>query len=385
MNERAQIAETSALYLDRLQIAADAPADLRLETARSYRRLAAIEGLPGTSNLGEPEKALVSLKRAEGLLRSLIAENPRNAAAQAQLGWVLSDRWTLHAEGDSSQVANTAASAAFDKALALAPTDPLARLGKLQTEASAAYDLIWSADKPAEALGRAQRALAALRKGRWPRGYAEVATTLEIQLLNRIGDATYYTDNIPGSLTPYQEADALTDRMIALKGVIPAWLIHKGENAFNISGSLGDMGGHDAEALAVARDGIVSLHQLLAFGPDAAAEKKLLVLLGQEAAVLDQMGRTREALVPSLASVTLREQRLAHTPDNPQRLRDLAIGIAPYAELLAKAGAPQKACAAATRATAVWADIKAKGQLGALDARKNMPHSGTLKEKLCRT
>ncbi len=385
VQKRAEIAETSALYLDRLQVAADAPADLRLETARSYRRLAAIEGLPGTSNLGQPDKALASLKRAEGLLRSLIAENPRSAAAQTQLGWVLSDRWTLHAEGDPSEAANAAASAAFDKALALAPSDPLARLGKLQTEASTAYDLIWGGDKSAEALGKARNALATLRKERWPRSYAEVVTTLEIQLLNRIGDATYYTGNIPGSLPTYREADALTDRMIAQKGAIPAWLIRKGENAFNISGSLGDMGGHDAEALTVARDGIASLRQLLAFGPDAAVEKKLLVLLGQEAAVLDQMGRVREALVPSVASVTLREQRLARTPNNPQRLRDLAIGIAPYAELLAKAGEPQKACAAATRAVGVWAEIKAKGQLGALDARKNMPHSGTLKEKLCQS
>lgn len=383
--KRAEIAETSALYLDRLQVAADAPADLRLETARSYRRLAAIQGLPGTSNLGQPDKALASLKRAEGLLKTLVADNPRNAAAQAQLGWVLSDRWTLHAEGDPAEAANAAARKAFDTALAVAPTDPLARLGKLQTDASAAYDLIWSADKPAEALGRAQSALAALREGRWPRRYAEVATALEIQLLNRIGDATYYTGDIPGSLAPYRQADALTDRMIAAKGAIPAWLIRKGENAFNISGSLGDMGGHNVEALAVARSGIASLRQLLASGPDAAVEKKLLVLLGQEAAVLDQMGKHRDALIPSVASVTLREQRLARTPNNPQRMRDLAIGIAPYAELLAKAGEPQKACAAATRAVGVWADIKAQGQLGALDARKNLPHSGTLKEKFCRS
>ncbi len=384
VQKRAQIAETSALYLDRLQVATDAPADLRLETARSYRRLAAIEGLPGTSNLGQPDKALASLKRAEGLLRALLAENPRNVEAQTQLGWVLSDRWTLHAEGDSSEAANKAAVAAFDKALVLASADPLARLGKLQTEASKAYDLIWSADKPAEALATARRALATLRNAQWPTDDRDVAAALEIQLLNRIGDATYYTDDIAGSLAPFREADTLTDRMIGRTGSTPALLIRKAENAFNISGSLGDMGGHDAEALTVARNGIKSLRQLLDFGPDAAAEKKLLVLLGQEAALLDQMGRFREALVPSLASVSLRERRLAQAPDNPQRLRDLAIGIPPYAELLAKAGASEQACAAAGRAVAIWADIKRKGQLGSLDARKNLPQSGTLKEKLCK-
>lgn len=382
--KRAEIAETSALYLDRLQVQGDAPADLRLETARSYRRLAAIEGLPGTSNLGRPDKALVSLKRAEGLLRTLLAQNPRNAAALVQLGWVLSDRWTLHAEGDTSTTANATARTAFDDALAIAPGDALAKLGKIQTEASAAYDLIWSADKPAEALALAQRALSQLRQSKWPADDTDIVAGLEIQLLNRIGDGTYYTGDIPGSLTPYREADAVTDRMIAMRGAIPSWLIRKGENAFNISGSLGDMGGHSTEALTVARDGVASLRTMLSFGPDAAAEKKLLVLLGQEAAVLDEMGRAQDALVPSLASVTLREQRLARSPGNPQRMRDLAIGIAPYAELLAKAGEREKACEAAVRGVAVWADIKARGQLGALDARKNLPQAGTLQEKFCR-
>lgn len=383
VGKRAEVAETSALYLDRLQVDGETSPDLKLETARSYRRLAAIQGLPGTSNLGQPEKALVSLQRAEALVRGLIAENPRNAAAQAQLGWVLSDRWTLHAEGDTSKTANAQARDAFDKAIALDPADLFARLGKIQTEASSAYDLIWSVDKPAEALGRARSALAELRKTTWPASYRDIAAGIEIQLLNRIGDATYYIDDIPGSLAPYREADALTDKMIAARGAIPVWLIRRGENAFNISGSLADMGGHATEALAMARGGITSLRQLLAFGPDAAAEKKLLVLFGQEAAVLDQMGRVDDALTPSRASVALREQRLGRSPDNPQRMRDLAIGIAPYAELLAKAGEQQKACGAATRAVDIWNTSRSRGQLGALDARKNMPHAQELQKKFC--
>lgn len=385
VGKRAEVAETSALYLDRLQVDGETSPDLKLETARSYRRLAAIQGLPGTSNLGQPQKALASLKRAEALVRGLIAENPQNAAAQAQLGWVLSDRWALHAEGDTSVTANAQAREAFDKAMAIAPADLFARLGKIQTEANSAYDLIWSADKPAEAMTRARIALAALRKANWPASYRDIAAGIEIQLLNRIGDATYYTDDIPGSLTPYRAADALTDKMIAIRGAIPVWLIRRGENAFNISGSLADMGGHNAEALEIARGGIASLRQLLAFGPDAAAEKKLLVLFGQEAAVLDQMGRVGDALTPSLASVTLREQRLDRSPDNPQRMRDLAIGIAPYAELLAKAGEQQKACGAATRAVDIWTTSRSRGQLGALDARKNMPHAQDLQKKFCTT
>ncbi|MES2288400.1 MAG: serine/threonine-protein kinase [Pseudomonadota bacterium] len=384
VGKRAEIAETSALYLDRLQVAPDAPADLRLETARGYRRLAAIQGLPATSNLGQPDKALVSLKRAEGLLRTLLKRGDNNAAVHAELGWVLADRWSLHAEGDESKTANADARTEFARALSISPSYQPARLGQIATKAFAAYDLIWSADKPAEALRLARTALGELRDTRWPAGLAAAASNIEILLLNRIGDALYYTDDIPGSLAPYREADGLVDHRITIDGATPALLIRKGENAFNISGSLGDMGGHETEALAVARGGVASLKQLLASGPDAAAEKKLLVLYGQEAAVLDQLGRSREAVEPARASVALRERRLATSPGNPQRMRDLAIGIAPYAELLGKAGERANACAAATRAVDVWAEIRARGQLGALDASKNVPHAGTLKEKFCR-
>src|SRR5207237_6429207 len=132
--------------------------------------------------------------------------------------------------------------------------------------------------------------------------YDRQARILEINLLNRIGDALYYADDIPGSLGPYCEADTLIDAAIAADGAIPQWLILKGEEAFNISGSLGDSG-HDAEALAVADRGVTTLKQLLRFGPDAAAEKKLLVLYGQHAALLGHVRREADSLIPTSARV----------------------------------------------------------------------------------
>ena len=384
VEKRAEIAATSARYLDRLMLARDSRVDLRLDGARSYRRLAAIEGLPGSPNLGRPDRALAALARAEAILTPLVADRPRDAAALAELGWVHADRWTLHADNVDSPAANRAARRWFDAALAVDPRLAAARLGRITTERNAAYDLIWSADKPADALPRARTALAALRAAAWPAPYRRQARIMEIHLLNRVGDALYYTDDIPGSLAPYREADALIDRAIAAEGAIPQWLILKGEEAFNISGSLGDSG-HDAAALTVADAGVASLKQLLAFGPDAAAEKKLLVLYGQQAALLGALHHDVDALVPSAASVALREARLARAPGDPQRLRDLAIGLAPHAQVLAAAGQQAEACRAATRAVSVWGDVRARGLLGAHDARKNVPQSETLKNSLCRS
>jgi eukaryotic-like serine/threonine-protein kinase len=383
--KRAQIANKVAVYLERLQMSADAPVDLRLDTAQSYRRLAAIQGLPGTSNLGLPDQAMASLVKADALLSALIANNPSDADALAEQGWVAADRWLLRADDAQSPKANAEARRLFDAALKLSPVLASARLGRITTEKSAGYDLIWSADKPAEALPRLKTALADLRANSWPASLESAVQMLEINLLNLIGDATYYGDDVAGSMASYRKGDALIDKRIATDGAIPQWLILKGDSAFDISGVAEELGGQDGEALKVAEDGVVRLKQLLAFGPDAAAEKKLLVLYGQQALVLEKLGRLRDALVPSTASVTLRTARLARSPQDPQRMRDLAIGLAPNAELLAKAGKRADACAAAARAVATWAEIKAKGRLGALDARKNVPHSGALQEKFCKS
>ncbi|MBN8813832.1 MAG: serine/threonine protein kinase [Sphingomonas sp.] len=380
--KRAEIAATAARYLDRLMLTKNSTVDLRLDGAKSYRRLAAIEGLPGNSDLGRPDKAAAALDRAEAILTPLIADRPRNADALAELGWVYADRWSLHADNQDSPAANRAAIKWFDAALTIAPNNASALLGKLTAEKNTGYDLIWSADKSAEALPQMRAALARLKARKWPASLARQARILEISLLNRIGDALYYTGDIPGSLGPYRAADALIDAAIAEDGAIPQWLIQKGEEAFNISGSLGDSG-QEAEALSVAEQGVATLKKLLVYGPDAAAEKKLLVLYGQQAALLGDMGRAVDALEPSAASVALREARLARSPGNPQRMRDLAIGLAPHAKLLDKLGHQQQACAAATRAFTVWSDIRARGNLGALDARKNLPQSEALKIKLC--
>lgn len=381
--QRAEIARTSAEYLERLRVAGDAPADLRLETARSYRRLSAIQGLPGVSNLGQPDEAARSLDRAEALLRELVRATPADGEALAELGWVHADRWTLLGEGNRSAVENAAAARAFDAALALDRSNSLARLGKLVTEKSRAFELIWTADRPKEALALATATLTRLRATAWPEPLRAAALQLEINLLNRIGDATYYAGDEAGSLAPYEEADRLVDRAIASEGEAPHWLILKGENAFNISGTLQEIAGRETDALRVARQGQIPLKKVLAAGPDAAAEKKLLVLYGQEAALLGENGQPGQALEPSAASVALRRTRLARSPADPRRMRDLAIGLAPHAELLAAAGKAAEACRAADEAVRSWGAIRTAGRLGALDARKNLPQSDTLRRKLC--
>ncbi|MBS0480144.1 MAG: serine/threonine protein kinase, partial [Proteobacteria bacterium] len=381
--KRAEIAASSARYLERLKLSDDAGRDLRLDAARSYRRLAEIQGVPALSNLGQPDAARQSLERARALLTEALAEQPRNADALTELGWVDLDRWTLLSDTPISQKFLAETRKTFERAHEIAPGNWLAQLGLLAVGIYEGYNLVWTADRPADAVPVVNRALARLRATKWPPEYQGRAADLEFAMINQIGDAVYYAGDWPGSLPHYREAEALIDRRIANEGATPALLIAKSAAAFNVSGTLNDINGHNGEALAVAREGMVGLQRLLAAGPDASAEKRLLILYSQEAIVLENMGRIADALVPLNASIKLREARLAAAPDDTQRLRDLAIGMIQQARLLNLAGQRKQACAVATRNMALWNRLKASGNLGGHDAAKEVPKTAALQKRFC--
>ncbi|MBC9031895.1 serine/threonine protein kinase [Sphingomonas sp. JC676] len=371
--KRAQIAETASRYLERLQLAGETPRDLNLEVARSYRRLAGIQGLPGISNVGRPDQAGRSLDKAEALLRALLAKQPQDADALDQLGWVQIEQWMLQGWSKHSARLVAAARQSFAAASKLAPANPSIQLGAIAAERIAAYELTYSGDKPREAIATARAALQHLRARIWPPPLTGDAAKVEVLLLNILGDATYYADDIPGSLPIYQQADRAIDRQLAQRGPFPHLLIAKGQEAFNISAALADMGGHLPEALVAAERGVTTVEHLLASGPDGAAEKTLLILYGQQAAVLEQQKRYAEALVPNARSIALRNARLRAAPNDPARMRDMAIALAPSARILALAGHGAEACAAARSGEAMWKAIEARGDLGDRDRTHQLP------------
>lgn len=368
---RVRLAETTGRYLDRLRSVPDAPADLRMDSAIGYRRLATVQGVSGTSSLGQSAAALRSLAAAEELLRSVLAEQPRNAEALEEMGWVLTGRWTLLADDEGSREVNAGAARYFKAALAIEPARPGARLGRLTAAKNRAYELIY-ADQAAKALPILDRALEELRSSRFPPPLSEEVKLLEINILNRVGDATYYAGDIKGALPFYREADAIISRELAT-GEKLRWLDRRGEAMFNISGTLMDMGGHLPQSLAAARAGIAALKRVLEHGPDANVERRLLILYSQEALVLTEMGRLEEAVAASERSIGMREAWVRREPASQPRARDLAIALGPHADLLARAGDREAACRHAARAVAIWSDMKKKGQQSALDAARSVP------------
>lgn len=375
---RVRLAATAERYLDRLAASPDPPLDLRLELAQGYRRLARVQGVSGVASLGRPSDALKSLASAERLALAVAANDPRNAEALELLGDVQSDRWTLAPDNAESAAINAAARDRYRQAHAADPSRPGARLGLIGVEKNRAYDLIWAEDRPKDAIPVLRAALAELRRS-GPTG--EDARLMEVHLLNRLGDALYYAGDVEGSLGPYREAETLVDARLA-KGPALEWLSRKGESDWNISGSLGDLGRLD-EALVKAREGQTVMTRVLSYGPDANAEKRLLILLGQEAALLVERGEAAAAVQPSLRSVALREARAAREPDDPQRARDLALGLEQSSRVLARAGDRAQACRLARRSAAAWRAVQARGRLSRKDAQKNLPAAAEAQRAYC--
>jgi hypothetical protein len=78
---RYEIVALSKEYLESLVAEARSDQDLALEMGVAYQRLARVQGVPTTSNLGLYADAAESLRKAEDLLGTVLAAAPRNRQA----------------------------------------------------------------------------------------------------------------------------------------------------------------------------------------------------------------------------------------------------------------------------------------------------------------
>lgn len=81
---RRMLVTEALIYLEQLEADAASDASLQLEIARGYIRIGSIQGRPNTANLGDPQGAVASFQKAEGILaRLLAAPNPAVPIVQA--------------------------------------------------------------------------------------------------------------------------------------------------------------------------------------------------------------------------------------------------------------------------------------------------------------
>jgi len=89
------IVDTSLEYLRRLAADVAGDPELSLEVGTAYIRVARVQGIPISPNLGQMDQAEQSLGRAEALIRSVIVAQPRNRTAFLRMAQIAHDRMLL--------------------------------------------------------------------------------------------------------------------------------------------------------------------------------------------------------------------------------------------------------------------------------------------------
>src|SRR5207237_3961193 len=89
------IVDTSLEYLRRLSADAHGDPELALEVANAYMRVARVQGVPVSQNLGQMNQADENLANAERFIRSSLASRPANRIAFLRSAQIAHDRMLL--------------------------------------------------------------------------------------------------------------------------------------------------------------------------------------------------------------------------------------------------------------------------------------------------
>ena len=162
---RQNLAATAQSYLDRLNSIANAPIDVRLETAAGYVRLAGIQGGSGHENLGDIDGYRHNMARAEGLYQGLMRDAPQRADVWRQATDLYTQQayQAMHSDNrmDVAERLFNAADNAAAHAEKLAPNDANIAEAKFVL-LNYRIDLLQWLSRNAEAVAAGERAIAAL-------------------------------------------------------------------------------------------------------------------------------------------------------------------------------------------------------------------------------
>jgi serine/threonine protein kinase len=202
---RQLIVDTSLEYLRLVGTDVRGDSDLALEIGTAYMRVARVQGVPISGNLGQLDQADQTLRTASRFIEAVLAARPRDPTATLRAAQIAHDRMILVARnGAGAEAANLARESArrLDQYLAAGPIDPLEKEQVVITMMNVAnrYLLSGNAD---EALRMARRAGEIARSTGQPH-QAGAALMVVTQALRARGD-------LQGALAAIDEAAALEE------------------------------------------------------------------------------------------------------------------------------------------------------------------------------
>jgi serine/threonine protein kinase/tetratricopeptide (TPR) repeat protein len=126
---RQLIVDTSLEYLRRLGTDVQGDPDLALEIGTAYMRVARVQGIPISPNLGQVDQAGQNLRKAEALISSVLASRPGYRLAFLRMAQIAHDRMQLaageqHRLDDEEFTLAQKSAEWLDKYLETGPVDP---------------------------------------------------------------------------------------------------------------------------------------------------------------------------------------------------------------------------------------------------------------------
>jgi hypothetical protein len=365
---RARLAAEAQHYLDSLAAIPGASADLRLDVARGLDRLAAVQGVPRTPNLGRPDAARRNLARAGSILEGLAAAAPgapqieaertRNLVLRAQMAI-----WRDFRTDEARRLLSAT----------VAPTgggDAARELEALRR--SARLDLLGWEERYSELRAAGEADLRWLDL--WPRPRTIMWHVARAEALHARGDAAYYLQDREGALRDYLASDRLLASAAARWPRRSAILARQMISGYDIASARTDMGrlqGLPEFGEALLRRGELLL-QLEA--DDEALRRRQTVNRELVAQILERVGRHDAAVVQQKLVVAERERLAAQQPGEPRARRDLAFSRSVLGTLNWHAGRRDEACAAWRAAASGLAPLARAGRLSAFDREHSLAY-----------
>jgi hypothetical protein len=353
---RARIAQVSQRNLNLLNAEIGALSDIRIDLARSYARLAEVQGIYGNSNLGQSRAALANIRRADTILTEMHNRQPLRTDVAIELAKVRIRLVNANIYGDHDP----------KKALALAesaatlltpadhdPSDPAARETLWWARIVQGDALTWL-DRTTESLALLGSELA-LSKHR--QGLSQMSDDVLLKqslTLRMIGEAQYYAHHLEASVSALGQGLALLQSRYGLQPPQPAITIRMANIALTL-GSTQIERGDSLAGVATLKYGYGLVLSLSARDPnDVEAQRRRLSYSGDLASGLVKLGRLKEANQLIMETRAAYIALLRKYPDDAALFRAYARSIRSAADLSLRRGKPQESCAWLITAAKAW-------------------------------
>ena len=371
VSARRSLATTAQTYLGRLTERADAPYEVRLESALGFSRLAKILNQEAVAESGERASANVAYERAAQMFLQLDAETPGNPDVLRPWGELDAERArrALFIDNDTETAERflAPALARLERAAELSPEDPTTLVALLTARTIEADGRQWQEDYEgtvATARGVAGSATEAVNTfGNDVRIIRVAADAHRIA-----GESLYFLNQYDEAIVEYSAAIANFERAVEAGGpnqriaddlAVAYW--SRGNTRFDMEQPTAAADDYaraiELTEIAVARD-----------PEDLTSARRLAILHGSQAMAFVQTDRIEAGIELMEKTNAWFEQQVQAEPDTPGAHRSLAVSYYVLGDVYLNAGDPETACQWFRQSLDKWEAIDERFTLTEFDA-----------------